>query len=402
MEECGGRCLDETGCDYIRGEPRSRTSPGYVDCELLGCSGTLEGTGVQSAEAEIRSRTCFDREPSTPAADAALSATTILVAFACALLFFSLPLCWVWIRQRRQSLDVRQSLAIVPLDRPGSSAREYDPHSIERAPGHSTLTSSVAHVKSAAARTAAKAEAARLEEEAITAKADAERNRQKRAENERKERERRAQEEHRALVEAERKTQFRREQELAEEKRRSEELERLARMKAEQADIMEMDRAQELAKQKRRSEELERLARIEAEQAAVVGMDCARRAREEETARRLEENRRHQVEHRAWLKMDKLAKVARQAKADEAANAAKKEAADSVARRAQEAILAMTSRSSQGLPRSPTGDAVMMSLAIGGPLSPPPRPIAESIIQRHSDRQSVLFDSNDDETPDHV
>lgn len=413
IEDCAGRCLDASSCDYIRGEPQSSTEPGYTDCELLRCPDTLEGTGLQGDRSELRSRTCFSRGQSTRADVADISAQTALVAFAGAVLCFSLPLCWHCARKRSQSLAAaRQTIVAMDLPPLGTNQprleRTLDEYAgtqywvVSKGKEQDTCDLSVVDVDLRVAEEAqpvSTAESthdiAQLGEEVARVEAAAELARQRQEKEEREEQLVSQQRE-----EEEKQARLRREEEQAEEKRQS-------------------------AKRELLRVERERLARREAETAAAIEAELTRVALEEETARKVEEARRHDEEQRAWhleqerivaqeakehsdavavaraqhkaqKRLEKLASVSKKVAADHAASAARDAAAERVARRAREAISAMTPRS-QNMSMNPSADeSVMMSLVVGTPLPRPPRPIAQSILERHSDRQLIVFDSDDE------
>jgi hypothetical protein len=404
IEQCAGRCLDESGCDYIRGEPQSSTAPGYSDCELLECSDTLEGTGVQGDSAELRSRNCFSREQSAGVDGVGVSVGTILAAFVCALLCFSLPLCWQCSRKRTQSLAAAR-LAVVELDLPPlrSTLAELDPvlaeHSSQYASANQDDRADDTETR-AAEGACYELSSQAMEEQATKSEAGAE-----------------------AEAERERHLREKEEQQKREENERKEEHKARLRHEQKQAEKrLNEERAQQ-------REQSERLARIEAEQAAALETERARIALAEETARQLEEARRHEHEQRAWhleqqrlvaqeekqrkdelaaasareaarQRRDKRARVASRAAADQAATAAGDAAGERIKRRAQEAISAMTPRKGTARPE----DSVMMALAVGTPPPPPPRPIAELILERHSDKRLMVLDSDDstEDSPDHA
>ncbi len=406
IEECASRCLDESGCDYIRGEPQSSTAPGYSGCELLGCPTTLEGTGVQGDRAELRSRTCFSRTETTQADVANVSVRTAVIAFVGAVLCFSLPLCWQCARKQSRSLAAARQ-AIVAMDLPPLSTNQPElDHVLDEHPGTQYVVSK-GHEGNACDTSAIDLDVRAAEEAQLVSCAESTKPQQAVARPEAA-----------AELDLQRREKEEREEQLVRQKREEEERRARLRREEEEAEERRLSEERELQRAER-----ERLARREAEKVAAMEAEQARIALENEAALKIEENRRRDEEQRAWhleqqrlaaqeekqqsdalaaararqkakKRLDKLARVSSKSAAERAASAAGDAAAERVARRAREAISAMT----PSTPKPSTDDSVMMSLAAGTPLSPPPRPIAELILERHSDRRLVVCDSDDDET----
>jgi hypothetical protein len=448
VEECASRCLDEPACDYIRGEPRSATGPGYSDCELLGrCTAILAASthGVQGGLAELRSRSCFSREEDHTVTEAELSIGATVIAFVCALLLFALPACW-WCSKKRAESRAAARLAVVSLDLPSAGAIHSDLdealHSDERhIHAHLDAARAASDVRYAA-KIAAKRRARGLTEgdwarrsavesynvqQEHEATADSEMAdmmlEELHADEEAVADDVEAREAEHAVLYSDKVAEKRRLRNMtagvfahsaATRMASHAEKVRLREEEAEAKREQQRREQEETEEAERRAEEDMRLARLDAERAAVAEAEAARLALEEETARKLEEDQRRAEEERAWHlaqqsrvaeeakrrendiaagrarreaqeRNEKLRKAARKTAAEREASAAGEAAADRVARRAQDIITAMS-------PRPPRDDSVMLALATGTPPLPPPTPIAQNLLERHSDKRLVAFE----------